>query len=610
MFATVAGNVILVRSDLRDKDVDLQSVPCGKYLPLKNWWRFPRTTIIARRLQKKFGERLKWSETPLTAELLEAAARFDLAHQMKDAETLAAIPGEVMTSWSHQRRGFWFAYHLEAALLEQGVGTGKSKEAVDLIRLKQFKKSIIVTTSGAVEDWPIHFAKHWPKDAPPVHVLALCDGATVVKQAEAVKAAYAAHEWLVVVCSWDTCWRFPLGQVEIKTGEGWARRNGVLFQLQFDAIFADELHNASSISSRRARFLIAISQQIHNRIGMTGTALKHRAEDLFAQFRFLDAGLFGYSFRDFCDRYCVYNRDSNEQLLSAVEQHPDGSEEKQKARALYEKLKAVPRFVKGYQRLNELHALFHKLTYHVGSDVLDLPEPIHVHRRVALSQKALRHYAEMEEELITYVADDQAIEAQNVLTKILRLQQITSGFLSDPVVDPDSGEIIDSIAIEIDDAKETALEELFSEIDPDEPVVVFCRFRHDLEVVKRVCKRAGRRYLEQSGERKQKREWMDATGGEVLGGQIKSACEAHDFTRAAYGIFYSLGHSLYQYEQAVGRLDRPGQRRQPTYVHLIADKTIDTKVYRSLRERKEVVDEVVSGIRRDRADGLRTGLFF
>ena len=131
-----------------------------------------------------------------------------------------------------------------------------------------------------------------------------------------------------------------------------------------------------------------------------------------------------------------------------------------------------------------------------------------------------------------------------------------------------------------------------SDLPVTEPVVVFCRFRADLEEVRAAAAELGRPYAEVSGTTKELERWQagDAT---ILGVQIQSGGLGIDCTRAAYAFYYSLGFSLGDYEQSLARLRRPGQTRCVRYYHLVARHTVDEQVYAALRDRRVVVDAVM-----------------
>ena len=166
--------------------------------------------------------------------------------------------------------------------------------------------------------------------------------------------------------------------------------------------------------------------------------------------------------------------------------------------------------------------------------------------------------------------------------------QITSGIFPD-----DDGEVH-----EINTIKADALKELLEGISYKEPVVVFVRFRHDIEKVKKVAKECGRECLEQSGSKHEWGEWQyKRKGGEVLVTQIGAGGEGVELTRTRYCVFYSLGFSYYQYDQALARTHRPGQDREVAYYHLIVANSVDEQVYKSLSKKEDAVKAILDSFK-------------
>ena len=108
-----------------------------------------------------------------------------------------------------------------------------------------------------------------------------------------------------------------------------------------------------------------------------------------------------------------------------------------------------------------------------------------------------------------------------------------------------------------------------------------------------MARRLGRTYAELSGEQNQLADWQ---GGHatIIGVQIQSGGAGIDLSRSAYCFYYSLGFSLGEYEQSLARLRRPGQTRCVRYYHLVTQATVDEQVYGALRERRNVVDAVLT----------------
>ncbi len=203
-------------------------------------------------------------------------------------------------------------------------------------------------------------------------------------------------------------------------------------------------------------------------------------------------------------------------------------------------------------------------------------------RTAELSPKGLKLYKDLEREFYSEVEGNE-ITAAMALVRILRLMQVSSGF-----VKTDDGTIL-----EVDRAKRDALADTFDALPLNEPVVVFCRFTHDLEVVRQVAESQGRRYGEISGQRNDLVDSQMPDTLDVLGAQIQAGGVGVTFVRAAVCVYYSVGHNLSDYVQSLARTHRPGQTRPVTYVHILAENTLDAQVYDALQARQSVVDALL-----------------
>jgi SNF2 family DNA or RNA helicase len=125
-------------------------------------------------------------------------------------------------------------------------------------------------------------------------------------------------------------------------------------------------------------------------------------------------------------------------------------------------------------------------------------------------------------------------------------------------------------------------------------VVVFCVFKHDLDVIRDVTLKAKRKYFELSGRANTKEEW-DKTEGAVIGVQIQAGSEGVDLTKAHHAIYYSIPHSLAQYRQSMARLYRPGQEHQVSFYHLVAEDTVEENMYSSLERKEDIIESIKAG---------------
>jgi SNF2 family DNA or RNA helicase len=225
------------------------------------------------------------------------------------------------------------------------------------------------------------------------------------------------------------------------------------------------------------------------------------------------------------------------------------------------------------------------ITFRVGKEVLDLPPETHVTYHCTLAYGAMTSYKSLEKDFVAEVKDG-TITAANAMVKLLRLQQITGG----------SVKADDDHYIRLDYSKQALLADTLEDIGRDEPVVVFCRFRPDLDAVHAAASGLGYTSMELSGRRDDLKKWQ-AGGAQVLAVQISAGGVGVDLTRSRYNVYYSLSFSLGEYDQSLSRVHRPGQTRPVTHIHLVARGTVDEKIIRALELRAEVVESILKQIK-------------
>jgi SNF2 family DNA or RNA helicase len=246
--------------------------------------------------------------------------------------------------------------------------------------------------------------------------------------------------------------------------------------------------------------------------------------------------------------------------------------------------------VVAYQNTEELAERFRSIAYECGADVVSLPETVDTTRAVQLGPKAARLYRDISRDFWAGVESGE-VTASNALTRGLRLQQITGGSVG---LDLGEGEYAKDRRVEhVDTAKQDALGEVLSDLPEGEPVVVFARFTADLDAIHSAAKAAGAESLELSGRRREHEAWQRGAAS-VLAVQMQAGGVGVDLTRARVCVYYSLSWSLGEYLQSRKRTHRPGQTRNVLYVHLVAEGTIDERVYRALEARQDVIAAVLT----------------
>lgn len=458
-----------------------------------------------------------------------------------------------MSLWSHQRAAVEWAKARKSPLLHHLPGAGKTRT------------SITIALQAAEETGATRFLACCPKAvvaawqkqlglwAPHLRVLTLTKGTSRDKEKQ-LKEALADPSPLIVVLNYETAWR-----IEHFTKVSW------------DILIWDEVHRLKAPSGRCGKWAAKMAEKNPNakKIGLSGTMVPHSILDCFGIWRAVEAPecpTFGKSYVAHRAAYAIMNP-------------------------------RQPGMVIGWRNLDKAKEKIAATTHYVRTaDVIDLPEIQFLDRHCDLNSEEASLYREIEREFIAVVGED-TVSPKNALEQLLRLQQVCGGYVRF------DGEAT-ARKISEHPSKASALSDMLEDLDEKEPLVVFCRFRSDIEAVHSACRQAGRTVSELSGSADELANWQQADTT-VLVAQIQSGGIGIDLTRAAYGIFYSLGYSLSEYEQAVARLHRPGQEKKTTIYHLVATingrATMDGRVYEALRDRKEVLNGIIDQYRRTQA---------
>lgn len=451
--------------------------------------------------------------------------------------------------WQHQYDAYeklgslWYRGQPGTALYS-GMGTGKSLVAVSLLRAFDFRRTLIISPRSMVEEWPDMLANE---------SLGYFEGLPLLgslsSRVELLNAHTPRRDPLVFVTTVDAFWRADLGER--------------LASLPWDCIIVDESQRIKGAGSKSSRFAHLLGKRTPYRLAMTGTPLHDKPLDVYGQYRFVDSRIFGTNFAKFKARYAI------EEYLG----------------------RGISRVV-GYQNEPELSEKIYSIAFRVDDSVSDLPPVHYIDRRVRLEDSTMRLYRKLEREFVLDFGEAGTTITPNVLAKLLRLQQITSGYVT--VEDAEGTETEKELSTE----KRVALGELLEEIDSAKPVVVFARFSRDLANIRSVAEIAGRPYYEQSGNRNQWRDWRAASDNGVIGVQLQAGSAGIDLTRSPYAVFYSHSFSRGDYEQAVKRVSRPGQTETTFVYHLLARDTVDTKIRRALHEKGEISRAILDEYRR------------
>ena len=185
------------------------------------------------------------------------------------------------------------------------------------------------------------------------------------------------------------------------------------------------------------------------------------------------------------------------------------------------------------------------------------------------------------------------VTAANVLTRLLRLSQLTGGFLrSDDSERP----------VPVSNAKLSALSDIVDGMaEEGKKLVIIARFLPEIDAIRKLLEQKTIHYSVVSGEIKDRDEQVrlfqtdpDTT---VFIGQIATAGLGITLTAADTMVFYSLDYSMSNFEQTKARIHRVGQRNPCTYIYLVAAGTVDEKVLKALRDKADLARILIDDYR-------------
>ena len=338
-----------------------------------------------------------------------------------------------------------------------------------------------------------------------------------------------------------------------------------LLQYDADLIIADEGHKIKENRSKQSKAMHSLGDRASYRLLLTGTLITNKELDVFSEYRFLNSRVFGTSFYAFRNQYFDMVGYGNH----------------------------IPRFRQWM--LDDFLRRMHSIAYRVTkAECLDLPEVTEEVVPVALEPKAMKAYRELEQDSFTELKDGE-VTAMNVLTKLLRLSQLTGGH----VTDDDSGDH------RISTAKLDALSDILdSAADQGQKAVVMARFVPEITDIEELLRKKKMPYAVVRGGVKDRAaevaRFQNDPECRVFVGQIAAAGLGITLTAANMMVFYSLDYSMSNFDQAKARIHRVGQAKRCHYIYLTCTGTVDRKVLRSLRSKVDLAKMLVDDYRQGR----------
>ena len=359
-----------------------------------------------------------------------------------------------------------------------------------------------------------------------------------------------------------------------------------------DFIIADESHRIKTPNIAASKAMHRLGTKAKYKIILTGTIITNKAIDVFSQYKFVEPSIFGNSFYAFRNKYF--------DMVGYGGYTP----------VLKESMKE--------ELMEKLHSIAFKVT---KADCLDLPPTTDIIRYTELEPKAINIYRSLVKDSFadrraaggnshtktcenreSHACVEDSYDSQNtitvtnVLTKLLRLSQLTGGFLGS-----DGGNIYQQVS----KSKLEALEDIIDEaLQSGEKLVVIARFIPEIKAIEKLLDKKRILYSIVSGEIKDRKEQIRKFQNDpkvsVFIGQVATASLGITLTAASTMVFYSMDYSMSNFEQTKARIHRAGQQKNCTYIYLIAKGTVDEKVLITLQNKanlaKNLIDEYKRGL--------------
>ena len=243
-----------------------------------------------------------------------------------------------------------------------------------------------------------------------------------------------------------------------------------------------------------------------------------------------------------------------------------------------------------YVRLDELNTKLESFSTRIlKEDCLDLPEKVYMKRSVELTSEQVKAYNEMKQFAVAEL-EDKTMTAFSALTQMMRLHQITCGHVT-----TDDGTI--------QEIKSNRLKELLNLLEEtDGKIIIWANYRYDIQSITKALEK---KYGKESVASFYGDTPMDQRDQIVSNFQDKENSLVYLVANpktGGYGLTLTASHTVVYYSnnydleirlQSEDRAHRIGQNHKVTYIDLIAEKTVDEVIVKSLRNKIDIATEVL-----------------
>ena len=341
-----------------------------------------------------------------------------------------------------------------------------------------------------------------------------------------------------------------------------------LQEFDADMIICDESQRIKTHNAAQSKAIHELGDQARYKLILSGTPVQNNAIDIYSQYRFLDSSIFGKNFYKFRNKYAIMGGFDKKQIV-------------------------------GYKDLDNLIRKEHSIAFRITKEeAIDLPEQVFLKHRIEMTPKEKSIYNQLKRESFAEL-EDGTITATTVLTKLLRLQQLTGGFL---VLDDEEN------PEHISNSKLDALKDIIHDyvIESDKKLVIFARFIPEVKAIIELCNKQlpkDKKAVAIYGAVKKEdrgdivKQFQEDKNTMIFIGQIDTAGTGITLTAADTCVYYSKNFNYATYSQSLSRIHRIGQKNKCTYIDLIMEHTVDEHIDKALAKKENMAKTVVDNWR-------------
>lgn len=529
----------------------IRRIPGRAFNRTYKFWTFPLTpanVLLLREDLKRYGWALEMPPD-VAAQLNQEWKKTRAAHAVRAAGDSDIAFDFLTEPYAHQRAGLQFLVHLDGGALLWEMGLGKTKTAIDFAEYLTDQATAAVLQPGGLNGPDAHLFR----------VLVICPN-TVKANWGAEISKHAGHDDYVIPRGTlaKRVEKLATARYTIINAEALSHKvmASALRMMDWDLVIVDESTRFKTMGAERTKALMKIRTK--RRVILTGTPITGKPQDAYVQFEWVRPGTFGNSYYVFAERYLQKDWFGN-----VVGINPHTADE------LRSRIDSV-----GYRILK--------------TDVLDLPEKVYTTRTVTMAGEQQRAYNQMRDELRIQLADNTEVRANNILTVVLRLTQVTAGLI---------GQQGDYLWIP-DNAKLVELRHLLNEELANEQVVIFGLYQEELrqlayEFVPGAIVGGNPPIIYGPTPERDRQEFVDQFqrgDRRLLFCQTRTGGIGINLTAARNAIYYTRGWSLEEWLQSQDRLHRIGQTGTVNIVPLVAEGSIDEDIADALGSKKNMAD--------------------